>query len=49
MEIQRNLGIELRSRGMPHRKWISYNLWDPREFRYRIEVQGDAPQEMDFL
>jgi hypothetical protein len=53
----RILGLELRGKGsmgfpnfineLDPRDFII--LWDRRKFRIRIEVQGVAPQEMDFL
>jgi len=46
MEIQRNLGLELGVKGI-HGSSLYYG--DSGEFRIRIEVQGVAPHEMDFL
>ena len=55
MEIQRNLGLELGVKGIQwvhqFHKRIGFPIiyGDPEEFRIRIEVQGVAPHEMDFL
>jgi hypothetical protein len=46
MEIQRNLGLEL---GVTETHGSSLYYGDPEEFRIRIEGQGVAPHEMDFL